>query len=264
MLSLAVFLPALGMLAVILTPKDRVETMRLRALVAAGLTLLVVLGLWFSFDADHAGFQFVERAIWIETLGVGYAVGLDGMSLVLVLLTALLFLCTLIFSWEQTGRAKEYYAWFLFLETSCLGVFSALDLFLFYVFWDLTLVGMYFIIAIWGHEGARAAALKFFLYTFVGSIALLLGVIGLYLAGDPLTTDMMVLIEQRRLDGGGWLAHLVFWGVFIGLAVKTPIVPVHTWLPPAHGEAPAAGSAILAGVLLKMGTYGLLRILFQM
>lgn len=143
-------------------------------------------------------------------------------------------------------------------------MFAALDLFLFYVFWDLTLVGMYFIIAIWGHEDARAAALKFFLYTFVGSIALLLGVIGLYLGGDPLTTDMAALIRENRLADAGWLAHVVFWGVFIGLAVKTPVVPVHTWLPPAHGEAPAAGSAILAGVLLKMGTYGLLRILFQM
>lgn len=264
MLSLAIFLPAFGLLAVILTPKDRVEILRLIALGAAGLTLLILVGLWFAFEVRQPGFQFVEYVPWIETMGVGYQVGLDGLSLVLVLMTALLFLCTLAFSWPETHRAKEYYAWFLFLETACLGVFAALDLFLFYVFWDLTLVGMYFIIAIWGHEGARAAALKFFLYTFVGSIALLLGIIGLYLSGDPLTTDMTVLIAEQRLTGGGWLAHLAFWGVFIGLAVKTPMVPLHTWLPPAHGEAPAAGSAILAGVLLKMGTYGLLRILFQM
>ena len=131
MLTLGIFLPALSLLAVVLTPRDRLERLRATALAASGLTLLHFIGLWLAFDPGRGGFQFVQRAPWIETLGVGYAVGLDGMSLPLVLLTALLFFCALVFSWSETERPKEYYAWFLFLETACLGVFSALDLFLF-------------------------------------------------------------------------------------------------------------------------------------
>ena len=263
MLTLTVFLPLIGTLIIAFIPKARLGLIRGIALAATGAALLLAASLWFAFD-PAGGYQFAVRVPWIETLGVSFALGLDGLSLPLVALTALLFFFALVFSWPEDRRPKEYYGWFLFLETACLGVFSALDFFLFYIFWDLTLVGMYFIIAIWGHEGARAAALKFFIYTFVGSLALLLGIIGLYLATEPLTTDMATIAQQRPLAAAGWLAHLVFWALLVGLAVKTPLVPVHTWLPPAHADAPAPGSAILAGVLLKMGTYGFLRFLLGM
>jgi NADH-quinone oxidoreductase subunit M len=253
MTTLTLFLPLLGAIIIAFVPKERLRLVRGIGLGVAGATLLLFARLWLGFD-PAGGYQYVVRIPWIEILGVSYGLGLDGLSLPLVALTAVLFVFALVFSWPEDRRSKEYYGWFLFLETACLGVFSALDFFLFYIFWDLTLVGMYFIIAIWGHEGARAAALKFFLYTFVGSLALLLGIIGLYLATDPLTTDMATIARQRPLAGGGWLAHVVFWALLLGLAVKTPLVPVHTWLPPAHADAPAPGSAILAGVLLKMGT----------
>ncbi|MFZ0254996.1 MAG: NADH-quinone oxidoreductase subunit M [Gammaproteobacteria bacterium] len=260
MLTVALFLPLLGMLAVLAMPGERRMLLRNVALGAAGLTFAVWVGLWLGFDVD-AGYQYRSSVPWIPALGIGYAVGVDGISLPLALLTALLFLASLVASWEENDRVKEYYAWFLFLETACLGVFVALDLFLFYIFWDLTLVGMYFIIALWGHTGAQAAALKFFLYTLVGSLALLLGVIVLYLTSEPRTLDIVELTAQRPLAAGGWTATLAFFALLLGFGIKTPLVPVHTWLPPAHAEAPAAGSAILAGVLLKMGTYGFVRIL---
>lgn len=262
MLSLIVFLPLLGMVIVLLTPA-RPEISRTIALTTAGLTLLLTVILWLGFEPG-GGYQFVDRLPWITTLGVGYAVGVDGISLPLVALTALLFAAALLASWHETRRVREYYAWFLFMEMACLGVFAAMDLFLFYIFWDLTLVGMYFVIALWGHEGAKGAALKFFLYTLVGSLALLLGIIGLYLSAEPLTMDMVALRELRPLAEGGWPAAVVFFALLIGFGIKVPVVPVHTWLPPAHAEAPAPGSAILAGVMLKMGAYGLIRIGLEM
>jgi NADH-quinone oxidoreductase subunit M len=261
MLTAAIFLPAAALLAVLLLPRRQVRLIRTASLAAAAASLTLIVWLWLSFD-PAGGLQFVDRRAWIPSLGVSYAVGLDGLSLPLVALTAVLFLAAFLFSWGEDSRVKEYHAWFLFLETACLGVFSALDLFLFYVFWDLTLVGMYFIIALWGHEGARAAAFKFFLYTFVGSMALLLGIIGIYLAEAPLTMDMAALAERRPLTAApGWLRELVFFALLAGFAIKTPAAPLHSWLPPAHVEAPSAGSLILAGILLKMGTYGFFRIL---
>jgi NADH-quinone oxidoreductase subunit M len=152
----------------------------------------------------------------------------------------------------------------LFLEGVSLGLFLALDLFLFFVFWDLSLVGMYFLIGAWGHGDAQRSALKFFIYTLAGSLALLLGIIGLYLASDPRTFDMAALIRQQPLPATGLYSSLVFLGFFLGFAIKTPLVPFHTWLPPAHVDAPAPASAILAGVLLKMGTYGFVRVLLTM
>ncbi|MEO2107663.1 MAG: NADH-quinone oxidoreductase subunit M, partial [Actinomycetota bacterium] len=165
---------------------------------------------------------------------------------------------------DLRGRGHEYYAWMLFLEAVSLGVFLALDLFLFYVFFDLSLVGMYFLIGVWGHGNARRAALKFFIYTLAGSLVMLLAILALYLATDPRTFDIPTLIASQPLAGSGLLGVLAFWGFAIGLGVKTPLVPVHTWLPPAHVDAPAPASAILAGVLLKLGTYGFIRIMLQM
>lgn len=263
MLTLAVFLPLAGLLVLLPIGADRTQRLRVVAVTTSLLTLALWIGLWIAFTPG-GGFQFVVNLPWIESLGVGYRLGIDGLSAPLLLLTALLFACVLVFSRDERTRTKEYYAWFLFLETACLGVFAALDLFLFYVFWDLTLVAMYFIIATWGHENARASALKFFIYTFAGSLALLLGIIILYLGMRPYTTDMTAIIAAPPLTAGSAAATVAFFAILIGFAVKTPLVPLHTWLPPAHADAPAAGSAILAGVLLKMGTYGFLRILLPM
>jgi NADH-quinone oxidoreductase subunit M len=230
----------------------------------AAADLGLVLALWVGFDR-HSGMRFEERATWIPGAGVSYHVGVDGLSLPLIALTALLFLAVAVYSLRETRRVKSYVLLFLFLQTVCLGLFVALDLILFFLFFDLSIVGMYFVIAGWGHgAAARAAALRFFLYTFIGSLALLLGFIGLYLAASPHTFDITTLTAANPRAGRGTYAALVLLAVGVGLAVKTPTVPVHTWLPPAHTDAPATGSAILAGVLLKMGTYGFVRIAMPM
>ncbi|WP_240139195.1 complex I subunit 4 family protein [Streptomyces sp. MUM 178J] len=261
MLTLVVFLPLAVCAGLLLWPRpvsDRVCTGVWIA--AAAVDLALAAALWAGFDPD-GGLQYEQRADWIPTAGVGYHVGVDGLSLPLLALTCVLFLAVAVYSLRETRRVRAYACLFLFLETVCLGLFSALDLILFFVYFDLSIVGMYFVIAGWGHgERGRAAALKFFLYTFIGSLALLLGFIGLYLAASPHTFDITELAAADPLAGRGAYAALVLLALGVGLAVKTPAVPFHTWLPPAHTEAPAAGSAILAGVLLKMGTYGFVRI----
>ena len=264
MLTLAVFLPLLGSLALLLLPANRPTLLRGVALGTAALPLLLLIAVWLRFQGT-GGFEQVESVGWIPTLGVGYVLGVDGFSLPLAAMTALLFLAALLVPVDLRERPRAYYALFLSLECVSLGVFLALDLFLFYVFWDLSLVGMYFLIGIWGHgEAGRRAALKFFLYTLAGSLAMLLAILGLYLATEPRTFDMAAIIRQQPLRDGGALAVLVFTGFGLAFAIKSPLVPFHTWLPPAHVDAPAPASAILAGVLLKMGTYGFVRILLQM
>ena len=257
MLSTVVFLPLLAALGLIAAPRvpDVVSRWTFVAITAADLVLLVAL--WIGYDGGLAYRTDVE---WVPSIGIGYRVGVDGLSLPLIALTAGLFLACAIYSLRETRRVRSYVALFLFLETACLGLFAALDLIVFFLFFDLSIVGMYFVIAGWGHRGAARAALQFFLYTFVGSLALLLGFIGLYLAASPRTFDIVALTAQQPLAGRATYGGLVLLAIFIGLAIKTPTVPFHTWLPPAHTEAPAAGSAILAGVLLKMGTYGFVRI----
>ncbi|QWQ40640.1 NADH-quinone oxidoreductase subunit M [Streptomyces sp. YPW6] len=261
MLSVVTFLPLLVCAALLFLPRtlpDRVYLWTWIATAAADLALVVVV--WAGFDTG-GGMQYEQRVRWIPSAGVGYHVGVDGLSLPLVALTCLLFLAVAVYSLRESRRVRSYVCLFLFLQTVSTGLFVALDLILFFVFFDLSIVGMFFVIAGWGHgERARAAALKFFLYTFVGSLALLLGFIGLYLAADPHTFDITDLTRTNPLAGSGLYAGLVLLAIGVGLAVKTPTVPFHTWLPPAHTDAPAAGSAILAGVLLKMGTYGIVRI----
>jgi NADH-quinone oxidoreductase subunit M len=265
MLSVIVFLPAAVALALLAVPGRAPRGVFTWAWIGASAAdLALVAAAWAGYEPRN-GFGWTEDAAWMPTVGVRYHVGVDGLSLPLLAMTAVLFGAVAVYSLRETRRVKSYVCLFLFLQTVSLGLFAALDLILFFLFFDLSIVGMYFVIAGWGHgERARAAALKFFLYTFLGSLALLLGFIGLYLAVRPHTFDMVALIRANPLAGRGAYGGLVLLAIAVGLAVKTPVVPFHTWLPPAHTDAPAAGSAILAGVLLKMGSYGFVRIAMPM
>ena len=269
MLTATIFIPLAAALTFALLPATddasgrRITILRVAATVVSAVPLLLIVVAWFRFDGT-GGFELVESARWIPTLGVGYKVGIDGVSLPLAAMTALLFVVSIAYPVDFRGRAPRYLALMLFLESASLGVFLALDMFLFYVFWDLSLVGMFFLIGAWGHGDAQRSALKFFLYTLAGSLALLLGIIGIYLQTEPRTFDIPAIIDQGVLPAGGLYSTLVFLAMFLGFAIKTPTVPFHTWLPPAHVDAPAPASAILAGVLLKMGTYGFFRFLMQM
>lgn len=240
--------------------RSRERRMQAAATAVAAVPLLILALAWLRFEGT-GGFELVEAAEWIPTLGIGYRVGLDGLSLPLASMTALVFVVATAYPVDLRGRPAPYFALMLFLEGVSIGVFLALDLFLFFVFWDVSLVAMYFLIGAWGHGDAQRSALKFFVYTFAGSLPLLLAILGLYLTTDPRTFDMAEIIAQQPLAGTGLYASVVFAGFFVGFAIKTPLVPFHTWLPPAHVDAPAPASAVLAGVLLKMGTYGFVRIL---
>ncbi|NYH54527.1 NADH-quinone oxidoreductase subunit M [Nocardiopsis arvandica] len=268
MLSVVVFLPLAVGLVLLVLPRPRDGTVAWTWVAAAALDLALVIGLWVyhpsasgSRGAVTGPLAYEERVLWIPSVGASYHVGVDGFSLPLMAMTAVLFLACAVYSLRRRGgRVRAHAVLFLFLQTVSLGLFSALDLLLFFVFFDLSIVGMYFVIAGWGHGNPARSALQFFLYTFLGSLALLLGFIGLYVASDPRTFDMVELAGQTPLEGRGPAGGLVLLAIGVGLAVKTPTVPFHTWLPPAHTDAPAIGSVILAGVLLKMGTYGFVRI----
>jgi NADH-quinone oxidoreductase subunit M len=260
-LTLTVIIPLLGAVALVAVRQLDERGSRLLAVTAAALPLALLLASWARFDTGSDGlFQQVTDVAWIPTLGVGWRLGLDGIALALALLTALLFIAAALYPVDLQGRHRQYRAWLLFLQFASLGLFLTIDLLLFYVFFDLSLVGMYFLIGRWGHGDARTSALKFFLYTLAGSLVMLLGFLVLYLATDPLTFDMRQLIARQPLAGAGARAGVAVFAILFGLAVKTPLVPVHTWLPPAHVDAPGPASAILAGVLLKMGTFGMIRI----
>jgi len=260
-LSLILWAPVAGAVALVCVSPERVGTIRRVALAASLLAFAASLAAALAFDRAHAGvMQFVEVRPWIPSIGVTYHLGVDGLSLPLVLLTTLLTVLCVIYSWRVDVRPKEYMILFLLLETGMVGVFLALDFFLFYVFWELSLIPMYFIIAIWGGPRRAYAAIKFFLYTLVGSLAMLLAILIVYFHSSPPTFDILALIRQQPLGRDLPLAILAFWGFFLGFAIKVPMFPFHTWLPDAHVEAPTAGSVLLAAVLLKLGTYGFVRI----
>ena len=263
MLSLIIFLPLVGGIFILFTSKVNESLMKGVALgTSLGSTILLLfVAVLYKIGG---GMQFVEEHSWIPTLGITYHVGVDGLSLPLVALTALLSVLSIVYSWRIEVRLKEYLFLFLLLETGMLGVFAALDFFLFYIFWEITLVPMYFLIAIWGGPRREYAAIKFFLYTLIGSLAMLLAILLMYFNSDPHTFNMLALTQQQPLAGKPVLAALAFWGFFLSFAIKVPMWPFHTWLPDAHVEAPTAGSVILAGVLLKMGTYGFVRISLPM
>ena len=261
-LSIVWLTPLVGMFLLILIPKEKKELIRWLANIIGFAGFLVSLPLVFWFDKSTAEFQFIERLDWIPSLGAQYHLGLDGISLLLVMLTTVVGFLSILCSWSAIQeRVKEYYAMFLLLQAGMLGVFFAVDLFLFYVFWEIMLVPMYFIIGIWGGERRLYAAIKFFLYTLAGSVLMLLAILALYFKhyeqfgfhSFALEDLMNVSIISPEMQI--WL----FWGFFIAFAIKVPMFPFHTWLPDAHTEAPTAGSVILAGILLKMGLYGLVR-----
>ncbi len=263
MLSAAIFVPLLASAALLVFPKERPALSRWFAVAVSLVPMGILVAAWWRFDSS-AGFQLIEQADWMPSIGATYKVGIDGLSLPLLSMAALLFTLAMIFPVDLRGKAPQYFAAFMFLESVSLGLFLSLDLLLFFVFFDLSLVGMYFLIAIWGHGSAERSALKFFIYTLVGSLALLLGILGIYLATESRTFDMVEIINTQPLAATGMASTLIFWAIAVVFAVKTPLAPFHTWLPPAHVDAPAPASTILAGVLLKMGTYGFIRVLLQM
>jgi NADH-quinone oxidoreductase subunit M len=261
LLSLVLFTPLAGALVLLVVPRRREDLIRWIANLVALAGFLVSVPLWFWFDVQDPGWQFVERAEWIPSIGASYFLGVDGLSTLLILLTTLLGFIAVLSSWTAiTERVKEYYIFLLVLQTGMLGAFMALDFLLFFLFWEVMLVPMYFLIGIWGSDRRLYSAIKFFLYTLVGSVVMLLGILALYFYHHRVTgVYTFDVTVYHRLAVPFDLQWWVFLAFFLGFAIKVPMFPFHTWLPDAHTDAPTAGSVILAGILLKMGTYGFLR-----
>jgi len=289
-LSLITFLPVLGMILILFIPKEQPKTVKYLSLAITAVQLVLAIILLANYNYGMAGiyeeksFQFIEKFRWINITGISwlgtvkidYFLGLDGLSMPMVLLTAIISFIACISSWTITKSVKGFFALFLLLDTGMMGVFVALDFFLFYVFWELMLLPMYFLIGIWGGPRKEYAAIKFFIYTLFGSVFILLVMIGLYFSttetladgSKVLTFNLLAMMNKSNATPDGILSLLnpnnyrfiAYIALFVGFAIKIPMFPFHTWLPDAHVEAPTPISVILAGVLLKMGTYGILRI----
>ncbi|HEX9824188.1 MAG TPA: NADH-quinone oxidoreductase subunit M [Actinomycetota bacterium] len=274
-ISLAVFLPTAGAIAIALVPKERDRLVRGLGILFTFVPLVIGIAMLFRFDYGMGGafggaagaegaLQFRVNASWIDAINARFHIGMDGISLPLFELTLLLSFLSMIYTWKylpDPGKPKAFVALLLLLETGMAGTFIAFDLVLFFVFWELVLVPMYFLIAIWGGPRREYAAIKFFLYTLFGSVFMLLGFLAMYfrsnIPGVGHTFDM-ILLQQAGFDHT--FQVILFGGLFLGFAIKVPMWPFHTWLPDAHTEAPTVGSVVLAGILLKMGTYGFVRI----
>ena len=289
-LSLLTFIPVIGMIVILFLPKEKVIYIKYTTLLATLLQVVLSIILLMNYNYSAAGvfdeksFQFIEKFRWIEihglswlgTLKIDYFLGVDGISVPMVVLTSIVSLIAAISSWNISHSHKGYFALFLLLDTGMMGVFVALDFFLFYVFWELMLLPMYFLIGIWGGPRKEYAAIKFFIYTLFGSVFMLLVMIGLYFSAKEtlangnqvFTFNLLSLMNQTNYTADGILSpfnpnnlrFIAYIALFVGFAIKIPMFPFHTWLPDAHVEAPTPISVILAGVLLKMGTYGILRI----
>jgi NADH-quinone oxidoreductase subunit M len=269
LLTLSWALPLAGAVAVLLVGNAggrRDGLVRWLALAISLAGFAVTLGIWAGFDASSAEFQFVERVPWIPAFGIDYYVGIDGISLLLVVLTAFLTPIALLSSWGSVEhKVKEFSVFILALEAAMIGVFLSLDLFLFYVFWDAMLIPMYFLIGIWGYDQRIYAAVKFMLYTMAGSVLMLVAILGLaYLHSEATGSYTFDLLKLYTLTIAPQTQRWFFLAFALAFAIKVPLFPFHTWLPDAHVQAPTAGSVILAGVLLKMGTYGLVRFAFPL
>ena len=257
MLTLLLLLPLLGAVIVLLIPKAQVALIRGVSLGVGVAGLLLGVPLWTGFRPDAGGFQLVQDVPWIPQIGARWLVGIDGISLLLIELTLLLLPLVVLFSWKSIGeRVKEFHACLLVLQVGMLGVFVSLDLFVYFVFWEVMLVPMYLLIGAWGGANRLYAAVKFFLYTAFGSAFMLIGILKLWTLNER-SFDLRTMTGLQVASSTQWWIFLAF---FLGFAVKVPMFPFHTWLPDAHGEAPTAGSVVLAGVMLKMGTFGFVRL----
>ena len=264
-LSWLIWLPIIGMAAIAFIPREKEDVIKITAAATTGLQFLLTLVLWKNFDSGSGAMQFMERAEWIPSFNIAYILGVDGLSLPMAILTGLLCFLGVFVSWNINKAVKGYFALFLLLDTGIMGVFLSMDFFLFYIFWEVMLLPMYFLIGIWGGPQREYAAIKFFLYTLFGSVLLLVGILGLYFSCGK-TFD---ILELMRVAPDA-LSSVMWWGMsgikviwvllFIGFAIKVPVFPFHTWLPLVHVEAPTAISVLLAGILLKLGVYGILRV----